>query len=60
MDQEEVNLIEKIKHSFKDFAKVEVWITTWANDYFTVSNDVVNEYSLNDYAKTSYMKKHTS
>lgn len=56
LDQEEVNLIEKIKHSntipkIKDFAKVEVWITTWANDYFTVSNDIVNEYSLNDYAK---------
>nr|MDD3720428.1 class I SAM-dependent methyltransferase [Candidatus Gracilibacteria bacterium] len=56
LEQDEVDLIEKIKHSnlvpkIKKYADVEVGITTGANDYFSVSNEIVKDFSLNEFAK---------
>lgn len=55
LDKEELELLEKIKKSkmptISHFADVEVGITTGSNNYFTVSQSVVNMYQLQKYAR---------
>ena len=56
LNQKEINFLENISTNKKiptigDFAKVEVGITTGANDFFTVPSSIVETYDLNDYAK---------
>ncbi|MFH6967770.1 Eco57I restriction-modification methylase domain-containing protein [Flavobacterium sp. FlaQc-28] len=56
LEQEEIDFLENIatKHNIPTigkYAKVEVGITTGANNYFTVPLTTVNEYELNDFAK---------
>lgn len=56
LDQEEIDFLENIAKkrniaTLGKYAKVEVGITTGANDYFTVPLTTVEEYSLQDYAK---------
>jgi adenine-specific DNA methylase len=56
LEQEEIDFLENVanKHSIpsiRNYADVEVGITTGANDYFTVPNSVVTFYRLNEYAK---------
>ena len=54
LDKEELDLLEKIREAgmptISHFADVEVGITTGSNDYFTVSQSVVNMYQLQKYA----------
>lgn len=55
LEQTEIDFIEHLKESkripeFNQLAKVEVGITMGYNDYFTVTNDVVNKYALSEYA----------
>ncbi|MFZ2412252.1 MAG: class I SAM-dependent methyltransferase, partial [Candidatus Methanoperedens sp.] len=56
LDQKEINFIEKLLHQKKIFqlrqyATVEVGITTGSNKFFTVPLSTVNEYRLQNYAK---------
>ncbi|WP_314863061.1 class I SAM-dependent methyltransferase [Porphyromonas endodontalis] len=54
LDQKELDLLEKIKtrkgNIISTFANIEVGITTGANNYFTVSDKIVQEYKLFQYA----------
>lgn len=54
LENKELELLEKVKHnmpSISSYAKVEVGITTGANDYFTVPESIVNHYHLQEFAK---------
>jgi len=56
LDQKEIDFLENISAkrkipSIKNFAKVEVGITTGANDYFTIPLSTVKEYDLFEYSK---------
>lgn len=56
LEQEEIDFLENIAarnniSTIKKFAKVEVGITTGANDFFTVPLDTVEEYDLQRYAR---------
>ena len=54
LENKELELLEKVKHnmpSISDYAKVEVGITTGANDYFTVPQSIVTQYHLQEFAK---------
>ena len=56
LEQDEIDFLETIANRKKvpqigDYSKVEVGITTGANDYFTVPYDVVQKYDLYEYAK---------
>lgn len=56
LDQEEINFLESIAQkrnipTLGHFAKVEVGITTGANDFFTVPLTTVEKYDLQHYAK---------
>jgi adenine-specific DNA-methyltransferase len=56
LDQEEIDFLENIAEkrnipTIGKFAKVEVGITTGANDFFTVPLTTVEEYGLQDYAR---------
>ena len=56
LEQEEIDFIENLKRSgkvpeFNQFAKAEVGITMGFNDFFTVTEDIVNKYDLSEYAK---------
>jgi len=56
LEQEEIDFLENIATKRKipkigDFAKVEVGITTGANNYFTVPYSTVAFYQLEEYAK---------
>ena len=56
LNKEEVDFLTDIRtklnlKQIRDYAKVEVGMTTGSNPYFTVSSAVVNEYSLQSYAK---------
>jgi len=56
LNQEEIDFLETIATSksipnIGNFAGVEVGITTGANDFFTVSKDIVDKYNLSEYAK---------
>jgi len=56
LNQTEINFIEKLLHqktikTIKEYAKVEVGMTTGSNDFFTVNKTTVDQYDLNDYAK---------
>jgi adenine-specific DNA methylase len=56
LDQAEIDFLESLSNSdripkIKDFANVEVGITTGANDFFTVPDHVVHGFNLKEYAK---------
>lgn len=56
LEQEEIDFLENIQNEkmlplISDYSTVEVGITTGANDYFTVSKDVVDSYNLDSFAK---------
>jgi adenine-specific DNA methylase len=56
LEQEEIDFLEQIANkrkvpSIRNYASVEVGITTGANDYFTVPLPVVEAYDLKEYAK---------
>lgn len=56
LSQKEINFLETIQQEnvfprIGDFANVEVGITTGANDFFTVPENIVNSYNLKKYAK---------
>ncbi|MEZ4886807.1 MAG: class I SAM-dependent methyltransferase [Chitinophagales bacterium] len=56
LEQREIDFLErltkeKIVPSIGDFAKVEVGITTGANNFFTVPLSTVKKYHLEDYSK---------
>jgi len=56
LDQEEIDFLEKIAkrrniQKLGNFAKVEVGITTGANNFFSVPLSLVKEYGLEQYAK---------
>lgn len=56
LEQNEIDFLENISKkrnipTIGDFAKVEVGITTGANDFFTVPLSTVNEYDLHSYAR---------
>ncbi|AWG23869.1 class I SAM-dependent methyltransferase [Flavobacterium kingsejongi] len=56
LEQEEIDFLENIAKkrnipTLGKYAKVEVGITTGANDFFTVPLTTVEEYKLEDYAK---------
>lgn len=54
LEKKELELLEKVKHnmpSISSYAKVEVGITTGANDYFTVPESIVTLYNLQEFAK---------
>lgn len=56
LSQKEIDFLETIAVNrkipkFGKFAKVEVGITTGANDFFTVPKSLVEEYELENYAK---------
>jgi adenine-specific DNA methylase len=56
LDQEEIDFIEKYLSQKKikplrDFATVEVGITTGANKFFTVPKSIVEDYNLKEYAE---------
>lgn len=55
LDQKELDFLEEIKnrkdlYRVKDLADVEVGITTGANDFFTVNNNIIDEYNLSEYS----------
>lgn len=55
LEQKELDFLEEIKNrknlfKVKDLADVEVGITTGANDFFTVSKSVIDEYNLSKYS----------
>lgn len=56
LDQKEIDFLEEIAFlknvpMIKDYADVEVGITTGSNDFFTVPLSTVKQYELEDYAK---------
>jgi adenine-specific DNA methylase len=56
LDQNEIDFLENIANdkslfNIGHYAKVEVGITTGANDYFTVPTSTVKQYDLHDFAK---------
>lgn len=56
LDQTEINFLESLNKSnrvprVKDFADVEVGITTGSNSFFTVSRSVVENYNMAAYAR---------
>ena len=54
LENKELELLEKVKHhmpSISSYAKVEVGITTGANDYFTVPESIVTLYNLQEFAR---------
>lgn len=56
LEQKEIDFLEEVALSknipmIKDYADVEVGITTGSNDFFTVPLSVVEKYKLEDYAK---------
>lgn len=56
LEQHEIDFLENISNKYNiptinKFAKVEVGITTGSNDFFTVSNSIVEQYDLQNYAK---------
>jgi len=56
LDQEEINFLEDLRKNkrifcMKNFANVEVGITTGANDFFTVPKVVVETFHLENYAR---------
>jgi adenine-specific DNA methylase len=56
LNQEEINFLENLRKSnrvpcMKDFANVEVGITTGANNFFTVPKTTVETYNLKKYAR---------
>jgi adenine-specific DNA-methyltransferase len=56
LEQEEIDFLETIAHKksipkIADYSRVEVGITTGANNYFTVSLPVVEGYNLQEFAK---------
>jgi len=56
LEQAEIDFLENIARKYKiptigDYAKVEVGITTGSNDFFTVSNAVVKDYNLEEFAR---------
>lgn len=56
LDQEEINFLEELRNSnripcIKDYANVEVGITTGANNFFTVPKTTVEKYHLEEYAR---------
>jgi adenine-specific DNA-methyltransferase len=56
LEQEEINFLENVAKdrdisALGKYARVEVGITTGANDFFTVPLATVEEYDLQDYAK---------
>jgi adenine-specific DNA methylase len=56
LSQKEIDFLENIAKNrkipkFGKYAKVEVGITTGANDFFTVPKSLVEEYELENYAK---------
>ncbi len=56
LEQEEIDFLETVARKksipqIADYAKVEVGITTGANDYFTVPLPVVEGYNLQEFAK---------
>lgn len=56
LSQQEINFIEKLLNqktikTIKEYAKVEVGMTTGSNDFFTVNKDVVDKYELEKYTK---------
>jgi len=56
LEQEEIDFLETVAQKYSipkidNFAKVEVGITTGANDYFTVPLPVVEGYNLHEFAK---------
>jgi len=56
LSQKEINFLKRIRSTnlfpkIKDFANVEVGITTGANNYFTVPKSTVESFNLDEYAK---------
>lgn len=56
LNKEEIDFLNSIRNrvgikQIRDYAKVEVGMTTGSNPYFTVSSAIVNEYNLQPYAK---------
>jgi adenine-specific DNA methylase len=56
LDQKEIDFIEKLMHQKKvlqlrDYATIEVGITTGSNKFFTVAQSTVDEYQLQNYAE---------
>lgn len=56
LDQKEINFLENLQKKqtiskFSEYAKVEVGITTGANQFFTVPLSIVQQYNLDKYAK---------
>lgn len=56
LDQAEIDFLNAIKSNnlftkLGDLARIEVGITTGANDFFTVPKDTLDKYNLSEYAK---------
>jgi len=56
LDQEEIDFLEKLTNSrkiprLKNFAHVEVGITTGGNDFFTVPKSIIDKFNLTEYAR---------
>jgi adenine-specific DNA methylase len=56
LEQEEINFLENLMHGKKikplrTFANVEVGITMGSNAFFTVPQEIVNNYNLKEYSK---------
>jgi len=56
LEQKEIDFLENIINAIeiptiRDYASVEVGITTGSNDYFTVPLDTVEKYNLHEFAK---------
>ena len=65
LEQNEIDFLETLQNSkliprFKEYAKVEVGITTGSNPFFTVPLSIVQFYNLEEYAKPLVWKKCTS
>lgn len=55
LEQEEINFLENVALKYnipliKNFANVEVGITTGANNFFTINKDTVKDFGLEEYA----------
>lgn len=56
LTQDEIDFLENVSEKYKlpkigDFASIEVGITTGANSFFTISEDIVNQYNLHEFTK---------
>lgn len=56
LEQKELDFLNEIKsnecfHEIADLARVEVGITTGANDFFSVDKDTIEKFQLQDYVK---------